>query len=177
MIPRAVVVVSLAILAACGRLQDRQTWPAELIVVDGATTLTHTARRNGAHELTYQLRQLHPAESVLTRIQAALAPDRWQPLTEDWLNPGNASAVLRNWSHFIDGTKTPNTVVHIWFGEWKDGVGNLVEYSLRYDSALPRGEIFLEKPDNDTLKVTALFFPAVVVTDTRRQAGITGPLK
>src|SRR5689334_21087697 len=138
--------LSLAIFAACGGLQDRQTWPAELIVVDGSTRLRHTARGNGTHELTYQLRQLHPAESVLTRIQAALPPDRWQPLTEDWLNPGNASAVPRNWSHFIDGTKTPNNVVHVWFGEWKDGGGNLVEYSLRYDSALPPGEIFLEKP-------------------------------
>ena len=175
MIWRAVVLANLAALAACGGVQDRQQWPAELLALDGATSLRHVERGNGTHELTYQLREVYPAESVLTRIRAALPPDRWQALTADWLNPDNPSSNSRGWADFVDGTKRPNTFVHIWSGAWKDGAVNLVEYSLRYDSSLPSGEIFREKPNNDALKVTALFFPATVVTETRKQLGITGP--
>jgi len=174
MIWRAVVFVNLAALGACDGVQDRQQWPAELVVDDGATSLRHVERSNGTHELTYQLREAYPAESVLTRIRAALPPDRWQPLTADWLNPDNPSSNSRGWAFFIDGRKKPNTLVHIWSGAWKDGAGNLVEYALRYDSSLPSGDS-REKPDKDAIKVTAFFFPAPVVAETRKQLGITGP--
>ena len=175
MICRVVVFVTLAVLGACGGVQHRREWPAELVVDDGASGLRHIEQGNGTHELTYQFSEVYPAESVLTRIRAALPPDRWQPLTADWLNPDNPSSNSRGWADFIDGTRTPNTFVHIWVGAWKDGAGNLVQYSLRYESSLPSGEIFREKPDNDALKVTALFFPATVVAATRKQLGITGP--
>ena len=171
----AIVLVTLAVLGACRGVQDRRERPAELVVDDGATGLRHIERGNGTHELTYQLREVCPAESVLTRIRAALPPDRWQALTADWLNPDNPSSHSRGWANFVDGRRQPNTFVFNWVGAWKNGSGNLVEYTLRYDSSLPLGEIFPEKPDNDALKVSAFFFPANVVAVTRKQLGITAP--
>jgi hypothetical protein len=173
---RAGVLVNIAILAACGGNQVRKPWPAELIVYDRAINVRHTERRNGTHEVSYQMRAVYPADSVVLAIHSALPAVRWQPLTEDWLNPGNPSGNSRGWSTFTDGTKRPNTFVHIWWSQWKDDVGNLIEYALRYDSSLPPEE-YREKPDSEVLNVTAWFFPAAVVNATRKQAGIVGPLK
>ena len=166
---------ALAVLAACvgGATQSAQNQPSELIVYEGATSVRRVAPGDGRYELTYNLQAEYPAELVVTRIRAALSEERWQPLAHDWLNPGNPSGYSRGWSDFIDGTKTPSTVVHVWSAEWKDRTGALVIYSLRFDSAVPPGGYRRPRPDNHVLNVRASFIPAAIVTGTRKQLGIT----
>jgi hypothetical protein len=170
---------TLAVLAACvgGATQSAEKQPIELIVYEGATSVRRVARGDGRYELTYNLQAEFPAEHVVMQIRATLSDARWQPLDYDWLNPGNPSGYSRGWSDFIDGTKTPNTVVHVWSAEWKDRTGALVIYSLRYDSAVPPGGFTRPSPDNHVLKVRALFFPSAIVTGMRKQLGITEPLQ
>jgi hypothetical protein len=145
-------------------------------VYDGATGVRTISKADGRYELTYSLQQEYPAAPVVARIRAAISEERWQPLAHDCLNPGNPSGYSRGWSDFIDGTKTPNTLVHVWSAEWKDGTGNLVIYSLRYDSAVRPGRLTRPTPDNAVLRVTVMFFPSAIVTEMRKQLGITEPL-
>lgn len=116
--------------------------PPELIVLDSATEINE-ATRNGILELNYRLESAYPAEHVTASINAVFKGDRWRPLTDDWLNPGNPSGYVRGWSSFLDGSKTPNTIAHVWSAEWKNEDNDLVIYSLRFDSAIPPGELFL----------------------------------
>jgi hypothetical protein len=164
------------LMTGCGEpsVVSSEQRPPELIVFDEATNVQTMAEPDGKYILTYRLNVRYPAQSVVERISAIFGGARWQPLTRDWLNPEDPSGHARGWSTFTDGSKTPNTNVHVWSAEWKDSTGNLCIYRLHYDSAFS-----LESfgPDNSDLKVMALFIPATVVAATRKQAGVESPLK
>ncbi|HET9362860.1 MAG TPA: hypothetical protein VFO58_24085 [Vicinamibacterales bacterium] len=169
-------VVILCGASACVDRAQEDSRPPELIVLDGANEINE-ATRNGILELNYRLESAYPAEQVTTSIEAVFKGDRWRPLTDDWLNPGNPSGYVRGWSSFLDGSKTPNTIAHVWSAEWKNEDNDLVIYSLRFDSAVPPVELFLERPDNRILKVTAAFVPKTVVNALRKQTGTDQPLR
>ena len=159
---RALGAVTLLAVAACAKAGALDQRPAELIVLDGATSV-RDATRNGVYELTYQLESTYPAANVTSKIEAIFNDTRWSALAEDWLNPGNPSGHSLGWGSLLDSSKTPNTIVHKWSAEWKDTNDNIVIYMLRFGSAVPRDEPFLQRPDNHILKVTAAFVPANVV--------------
>lgn len=143
---------------------------------DGATEVERIGKEDGRYELNYNLQEKYPAESVIALIRAAVSPDRWQPLERDWLNPENPSGPTRGWQEVIDGRKSPNKIVHVWNAHWRDDTGNVVHYSLSYESAVPTAENPDRTPDNRLLMVRGAFFPASVVEAMRKQLGITQPL-
>lgn len=179
MLSRSLWFGCFALLASCSdaRVDRSSTQPVELVVIEGATDVHRVGRDSRAYELTYRLNSEYPAESVVAQIRAALSPDRWRPLAQDWLNPGNPSGFTRGWSDFVDKTKTPNTIVHVWSAEWRDDDGNLVTYGLRYDSSVPPGATTRATPDNRKLRVSAAFLPTAVVSATRKQLGIAEALQ
>jgi hypothetical protein len=167
----------LLVLSACGTeaSQRTDTFRPELVVLGGATDVRRDASVDGRNELTYQIDVAYPADAAIMRLRAELA-DGWKPLTEDWLNPGTPSGNVLGWSAFADGTRSPRTIASVWSSAWTDPAGDLVLYSLRYDSAFTRNAAGVT-PDNSTLAVNAVFMPADMVGTMREQLGIESPLK
>lgn len=155
--------------AGCADVERLSPRPDELIVLDGATEVSEATQSNGVLELNYRIESPYPAEEITTAIRTLFKGGKWLPLTDDWLNPGNPSGYVRGWSSFVDGTKTPNTIVHTWSAEWKNENNDLVIYRLRFDSEVPSDVPFLQRPDNTTLRVTAAFVPVRVVTTLRAE--------
>jgi hypothetical protein len=160
---------------AAGDATDAKT-PSELLAIQGASGVRSVAGKDGRYELSYRLQVEYPAESVIASIRAAVAPDRWQPLERDWLNPEQARRPS-DWRDSTDGTKNPNTMVHVWTAQWRDLPGSVLVYSLSYESAVQVPQSRTSVPDNNTLRVRGLFFPAPVVEEMRKQLGITEPLQ
>jgi hypothetical protein len=152
------------------------TLPQELIVADGATDVRSQERPDGAVELLYRANQPYPAVGLLASIHAAVPRERWQPLTDDWLNPGNPSSHKTGWGSFIDGTKSPNTLVHRWNGQWKDRDGNIVVYALDYNSAYNAAlPLFSQLPGNSRLEVSAMWVPTSTAKAIQDALSIAAP--
>jgi len=103
-----------------------------LIVPEEATNV---ARDVGAYEslhVAYELSQKYPATKTVQEVAKRLKRLGWEPLDNDWLNPGIPSSHVDGWSDFADGTMTPRRRVHRWSGQWQDSSDNLVDYTFRY---------------------------------------------
>jgi hypothetical protein len=158
-------VSTIAVLSSsCHRVPSPQvTLPSELIVPEGATEVRPQRRPDGGVEVLYRIGQPYPAEGLLAQVHTALPRERWEPLTEDWLNPGMPTSHKMGWQSNINGMRSPNTLIHSWSAQWKDAQGNIVLYGLVYDSkynsALP---LFRQLPDNSRLEVAAAWIPASI---------------
>jgi hypothetical protein len=184
------IVLLTCISLGCKSTESRQAppkLPPELVVATGARDIVSGARPDGAIELTNRLDEPFPAENLLRQVRAAFPADQWHPLAKDWLNPEIPTSHSRGWTDFQDGTKHPETWVHAWSADWRDSKGNMVLYSLRYDSKPPYVEArrpiivsdpaLLAPPDNSDLRVSAAWFPVEVVNRLRKAAGVTAPIE
>jgi hypothetical protein len=148
--------------------------PVVLVVPPGATDVRPETKPDGQMAITYRVREEFAADALLGRIRAALPSPEWQPLPNDWLNPGLLSSHKRGWTDFDDATRTPPTHVHQWLAQWQDSQGNVVWYALRYDSRVQGGAADLSRPDNSSLSVTAVFVPERVAKQILSSAGHRG---
>jgi hypothetical protein len=149
--------------------------PPELVVPQGATNVVKVQPRpDGGAELHYRLERAFPADDVLTEIRSAFPVDRWRPLTKQWLNPDTDTSHVTGWYSTVIQTNNAETVVHNWNGEWLDRDGNLVMYSLHYESPFVLSEAVatLKHPDNSALSATALWIPARVAKAMRGAVGV-----
>ena len=152
-LPRLTVTAVLAIgLAACGRSahQEAPRHADALVVCPGAEAVTWktSARRD---QLSYEVEVVYPAESVISCISNELAQNGWQPLKEDFWNPGLPSSEVGGWSQFIDATVNPEQTVYQWAAQWQNQAGDVAWYSLQYT---------YPPKDRYTLHVYAGFIPA-----------------
>jgi hypothetical protein len=171
------LVVAAAVTSCRPNGNDPLVLPPELIIEKGAADVRTQKRADGGVELSYRAVEQFPAESLLSELKGALPTERWRPLTENWLNPGLPSGNSRGWTSFADGTKKPPKLVHVWSAAWQDSQGNLVEYSVTYESRERPVENWSAPPDDSTAIVTASWLPAAAVEELRRAAGATGPPK
>jgi len=128
-----------------------------LFVLEGARDVRQNNGAVGSYHVTYALSEKHPAGNAIRRISSQLEVLGWQPLKEDWLNPGVPSSHVRGWTDFIDATRRPTQHVHQWSAQWQDDSGNLVMYFFRY--AFPENG----PADLDSLSVIASWYPAAGV--------------
>jgi hypothetical protein len=133
--------------------------PPPVVLAPGAFDVRPEKKDDGRRGVTYRLREAFPADALLGRINNAMPPPGWQPLAMDWLNPDIPSSHQSGWRDWRDGTKTPPTRVHQWSAQWRDSQGNIVFYELRYDLALNSGGGRLGPPDNDNVRITAVWIP------------------
>ena len=148
--------------------------PAVLVVAAGASDVHPETKPDGEIGVTYSIDEKFRPDALLERIRAAVPSPEWQPLPNDWLNPGLASSHERGWTEFRDATVTPPTEVHQWLAQWQDSHGNVVWYGLRYDSKAKDGAVDLSRPDNAHLNVTAVWVPAPVAKQMMLNAGSRG---
>jgi hypothetical protein len=107
--------VALALLVSFGcsaRQVAPPSLPKEIVVPSGATKINPESHRNGTTGVTYELNMRYPAMPLLEQIYKALPSPEWQPLKDDWLNPGTPSSHSRGWMNYSDGTRRPEAEVH-----------------------------------------------------------------
>jgi len=153
LLPRLILAGFLVFgLSACGRLkhQDMTHHDDALIVCLGAEPV-NWERYAGSDQLGYQVKVEYPADSIISCISKKLSENGWQPLKEDFWNPGLPSSQVRGWTQFTDATAHPEATVDAWSSQWRNQAGDIVWYFLQYR---------YPPKDRYTLYVNAGFIPA-----------------
>jgi len=130
--------------------------PDFFVVVSGATEVQHSIFQ-GKDQITYRLQVPYPAADVLRTINTRLNQTGWQPLKEDWLNPGLPTSHVRGWFYFEDLTTKPSTSVRGWNGDWKNSAHDVLTYTLEYRCP---GDLCSSTRDLRDLRVVAIHIPA-----------------
>ncbi|MGD0215647.1 MAG: hypothetical protein ABSB87_20685 [Terriglobales bacterium] len=153
------VVLIFACICSCWCQQspngDGKT-PSFFVVVPGATGVTQSIFQ-GKDQIIYHVQSEYPADNVLSTISARLKKLGWEPLREDWLNPGLPSSHIRGWTYFEDETTKPATSVRAWGAQWENGDHDILEYSLEYRCP---GNLCSSTYDLHDLRVVAIRVPA-----------------
>lgn len=135
---------------------DVSTATSFFVVVPGATGVKRSIFQ-GKDQIIYNVQSEYPADDVLSKITARLKKLGWEPLKEDWLNPGLPSSHIRGWTYFEDETTTPATSVRAWGAEWENGAHDILEYHLEYRCP---GKLCSSTYDLHDLRVVAIRVPA-----------------
>jgi hypothetical protein len=101
---------------------------------------------------------------VLRTISTRLEQAGWQPLKEDWLNPGLPTSHVRGWVYFEDSTTQPSTSVRGWNGDWKNSAHDILTYMLEYRCP---GNLCSSTRDLRDLRVIAIHIPADLAEQIR----------
>lgn len=136
-------------LSACRRGNTARHTDA-LIVCPGAEGVNWEQFQD-THQLAYQVKVGYPADSMIACISKKLSENGWQPLKEDFWNPGLPSSQVRGWTHFTDVTVHPEAAVDAWVAQWQNQAGDVAWYYLQYR---------YPPQDRYTLFVNAGFIPA-----------------
>ena len=152
----------LATLAYGGsELHDAEARGA-LMVAPGATKVEFK-KLGLLQQVYYEVKTPYPAEEVLSWLREQLAQRGWQPLEDDFLNPGLPSAHVTGWQSFGDASSRQLSWVQQWMADWQDANGNVVVYALRYRTT-DRTHL-----DSDTLHVFGSY-SSKAVADKQREA-------
>jgi hypothetical protein len=137
----------------------------ELVPLKGASDVRNDKGWGDSLHVGYRLSAKYPAQDILNQISGRLEKLGWEPLKEDWLNPGTPSSHVNGWGEIMDDQSGSLLHVHQWIAQWKKGTGDVVIYSFSY--SYPRGG----KQDLQSLFVTGGWYPASAVT---KMKAITG---
>jgi hypothetical protein len=131
----AVFVVLIVICASLGdgwcESVDITERPDALLLYANARDIWY-GKRGGGDQLEYHVDERFPASNVIDWISHKLQEKGWQPLANDFLNPGLLSSQVQGWQGFLDETKGPTACIQQWMGYWKDASGDIVLYAFRY---------------------------------------------
>lgn len=143
------IVLGLALLAGC---QKKYTTPVksspELIAPLGASNISAAG-----DSLTYELDAPYPARDPVGVIADALRDRGYRPLQR--------SDYVRGWGELTDQTQH----IYQWMGEWRNGGGDLVIYTLQYRYPAT------ESPSLDHLFVSASKKPGAAKQEAEAAAG------
>lgn len=105
--------------------------PSTLLVLPGATNVERRSQY-GAEGVQYELDAPFPALQPIQKILDHMSALGWQPLKEDWLNPGIPTSYVRSWVSFEDHSSKPWVHRYAWSSSWRNPTGDLVSYDFRY---------------------------------------------
>lgn len=156
-------IMSVFVFSSCTVAQKNAPgdFPSALVVVSGAKDVRFS-KSNGSDQVTYNLSTDFPASGVIEEIKAMLTKQGWQPLKEDFLNPGILSSEVKGWSEYVDATKKTRMTEHLWMADWNNNKGDIVRYALRY--VHPEGK----DKDLNNLKVYVICIPASSVKEVQK---------
>jgi hypothetical protein len=155
---RSILVVAsvLDVVGGCQRPSDNSKKHADsLFVSPSAISPRYVAYPDGREQLTYMLDAEYPAHSTISFISAELQKRRWEPLHEDFLDPGIPTSEVRGWTQFEDRSEEPRATVRAWSCDWEDGAHNITTYFLRYRYPMSGAH---DPPDTKMLHVAASTF-------------------
>jgi hypothetical protein len=110
---------------------DSQQRNVALVVCPNASGV-HWLKSDATEQVTYRVRDEYPAYAVLSCISTELGHIGWQPMKEDFWNPGMSSSHVQGWAQFADASVQPQATVDQWTGQWTNAAGDIVWYVLRY---------------------------------------------
>jgi len=125
------VFFSTCIYAGQGSPKPNVSVAPYFVVAPGATGVWQTTFQ-GKEQITYHIRSEYPAEDVVATIKERLKQLGWEPLKEDWLNPGLPSSLTRGWAYYEDFSTKPHTSVRSWNADWQNGSQDILAYMLTY---------------------------------------------
>jgi hypothetical protein len=109
------VLLSLnCICSLCQQSPNRDGKTPSFCVVVPVATGAKQGIFQGKDQIIYHLQSEYPADDALRTISVCLKNLGWEPLKEDWLNPGLPSSHVRGWTYFEDETTKPATSVRAW---------------------------------------------------------------
>jgi hypothetical protein len=147
-------------IAGCKRPSESSKKHSEsLLVVPSAINAKYLAYPDGREQFTYLLDTDYPAESTISFISAGLQKRGWEPLRDDFLNPGTPSSFVRGWMQYGDASREPRATVRAWACDWEDGAHDITIYGLIHRYPMSGAH---DPPDSRMLHVMALYIPAVV---------------
>ena len=156
--PLTIVVLAGALsVAACQRRATPQTEAPSTFFIAAEAKNVQRRERGGIQEVTYEIDAPYPASSFLCELTQDLDQRQWRGLRMDALNPGTESSLVRGWGDHGNASRTPQTHVHGWMGQWRNQTGDLVTYGLRYEY------LASAKPELTKLQVFGLIWPANLV--------------
>lgn len=152
-----IAIVLLLFLVAC----NTKAPPNVLIQFDGAKDV-NSYSLNGMDVLEYHLNEKYPPDSKIAEVTKRLGEKGWKPLEYSWLSPAYKSSHSQGWTVFRDPPNYPEWLIYEWQGDWQDPHGNIVTYTLRYQESVEKlnRSMFVLKPGNSDLRITALYMPA-----------------
>jgi len=145
----SLVVVGLA--ACCPSIQQETPQHTEALIVCPGAEEVNWVRFEGTDQLRYQIKVEYPADGIVSCISKRLSENGWQPLKEDFWNPGLPSSYVRGWTQHADATVYPEATVDAWANQWRNQSGDVAWYFLQYR---------YPPHDRHTLFVNAGFIPA-----------------
>jgi hypothetical protein len=163
---RLYMVILLAVMAGCGRASFPADVPEAVFVPSGARELRVS---DGAApdqvDVAYVAEEKYPAPQVRQGLARALRDSGYQLLDHDFLDPDEKVEVPRKWGSYIDDTGRREICVREVVEDWQNAQGDVVRYSLRYDSPCDAG--LRRQPTTTTLRVTVGMIPAAAVRAAR----------
>lgn len=151
-----ILLVVVAGVACQQRARGQAPVLGAFFIPDGARNVQHRERQ-GVQEVTYEVDAAYPASPLLCELAQHLDQRQWRGLREDALNPGSESSLVRGWGDYGNATRQPETHVHSWMGQWRNGEGDLLTYALQYEYPAT------VKPELSNLKVSGVIWPASLV--------------
>ena len=166
---------ALELVGGCQRPSGTEKKHADsLLVAPSAIEPRYLSSPDGREQLTYLVDSDYPAESTVAFLSAELRKRHWEPLREDFLNPGIPSSEVRGWMQFEDATREPRATVRQWGVDWEDGAHNITLYDLKYRYPMTGAH---DPPDSRMLHVMALYIPARVAEKMKHVTGPDQPKK
>ncbi len=154
----------LALLAGCRETEPKiENHSKAFVTLKDVEGIFYDIRDGGSIQYSYKMKADYPATSVITEISNQLKTAGWQPLKEDYLNPGLPSSHVRGWTYFEDASRPPTRKVHQWMGSWEDKYGNIVTYICKYE--YPKNE----KKNLSDLQIHQIYEPASLVALIKRE--------
>jgi hypothetical protein len=102
-----------------------------LLILEGAQRAQHTT---GPQEVvTFDIEEMGPAPHTIVEITRHLDQLGWEPLKEDFLNPGVPTSLVRGWTDYQDDVR--DQYVWQWQGQWQSARGDIATYDLKYTNA------------------------------------------
>jgi hypothetical protein len=151
--------LALVLVVGCQRRSGTERKHSEsLLIAPSAINPKYLAYPDGRQQLTYTVDIEYPAEPTIAFISVELQKRNWEPLREDFLNPGTPSSQVRGWTQFEDQATEPRATVRAWGTDWEDAAHNITTYSLHYRYPMSGHD----PADARMLHVVALYFPAAV---------------
>lgn len=161
----ALLLAATFLAASPSQYPSEEKYPPSLVVVSPTKNQKYVRYPDGREQLTYLIEAEYPAERVLPFIKGELKKQGWEPLPNDFLNPGIPSSIQRGWTFFQDQTQSPATFVWQWSVDWKNATNDITSYTLAYQATTNSTRNL-----ND-LHVAALFIPAEIATKIQPHSG------
>jgi hypothetical protein len=158
------VVTIYEALAGCKRSEISKKHSESLLAAPSAINPKYLAYPDGREQLTYLLDTDYPAEATISFISTELHKQRWEPLRDDFLNPGIPSSLVRGWMQYEDASQEPRASVWQWACDWEDAHHNITVYDLKYRYPMSGAH---DPPDAKMLHVVALYIPVQVAENMK----------